>query len=348
MHVDVAKDGQRVRLSTGIHANDPHKTRKLNELKAKIESMGGDGDLSFLDNLNTPELRNDTDVYMIFLDYVRRINDGEIMTRSGGKFSKMSAYNYARVVTIVGLFNKKLDLESSGTKKIYNYIQAFDEHITKTYSDKSKADMMNIFMIILRAVANERGLAVPQYRIQKPKEKPIIVLSPDEVTAVITNPFDHSDPEKRLVWEVIAMMLVTTLRLSDAISLLPSDMMGNQLVKHNKKTGHLTNMPLPNSFQWVGDNIRNLGSIYSMQPTKDLVYKHIKEVVGRYSSVKNPHPHMMRKSAITSMIYNNVNERHVKFASGHSANSPSFERYVGHVEKTYKSEIKNYYEKLGW
>lgn len=348
MHVDVGMNKERLRLSTGIHANDPHKNRKLNALRLKIESLVSNGDFSALEFINTPELRSDTDIYMIFLDYVKRIDSGEVLTRSGTKFSKMAAYNYSRVVNILGKFNKKLNLEAATPAKIKSYIQKFNEHLLESYNDKTTADTMNIFMIILRAVANERTFLVPQYKIRKPKEKPIVVLSPDEVTAVITNPFDHSDPEKRLVWEVVAMMLVTTLRLSDAISLSPDDMMGSQLVKHNKKTGHLTNMPLPNSFQWVGDNIRNLGRIYSIHPTKDLVYKHIKEVVGRYSNVKNPHPHMMRKSAITSMIYNNVNERHVKFASGHSANSPSFERYVGHVDKTYKSEIKNYYEKLGW
>ena len=58
------------------------------------------------------------------------------------------------------------------------------------------------------------------------------------------------------------------------------------------------------------------------------------------------HPHLLRKTAITTMIYNKVPERFIKFASGHTTNSNAFERYVGHVEKYYKSEINDYYGKM--
>jgi integrase len=58
------------------------------------------------------------------------------------------------------------------------------------------------------------------------------------------------------------------------------------------------------------------------------------------------HPHLLRKTAITTMIYNKVPERFIKFASGHTTNSTAFERYVGHVEKYYKSEMNDYYGRI--
>jgi integrase len=58
------------------------------------------------------------------------------------------------------------------------------------------------------------------------------------------------------------------------------------------------------------------------------------------------HPHMLRKTAITNMIYNKVPERFIKFASGHALKSNAFERYVGHVERYYQSEINDYYGRM--
>ncbi len=58
------------------------------------------------------------------------------------------------------------------------------------------------------------------------------------------------------------------------------------------------------------------------------------------------HPHMLRKTAITTMLFNGVPERYIKFASGHTENSEAFGLYVGHNEKNYKNEVVNYYNKF--
>jgi integrase len=55
-------------------------------------------------------------------------------------------------------------------------------------------------------------------------------------------------------------------------------------------------------------------------------------------------PHMLRKTAITSMLVNGVSEQHVKFASGHSEKSQSFERYKGFIDRNFQNEISSYYE----
>jgi hypothetical protein len=46
------------------------------------------------------------------------------------------------------------------------------------------------------------------------------------------------------------------------------------------------------------------------------------------------------------MLANNVSPEHVKFASGHKPSSESFNRYIGFVDRHYKSQITDYHKKM--
>jgi integrase len=176
------------------------------------------------------------------------------------------------------------------------------------------------------------------------------------------------------LWEISATILITTLRIGDAMSLTEKDLILTKdivyLRKKNEKTGVYSEMPLPKFLSDIyRENLTRHGRIYSIQPDREVVYKGMKDffrmyddlheivsvadvdVRGKEFIVSKPlwewvHPHLLRKTAITTMIYNKVPERFIKFASGHSTNSTAFERYVGHVEKYYKSEINDYYGKM--
>jgi integrase len=165
--------------------------------------------------------------------------------------------------------------------------------------------------------------------------------------------------------------MITTLRIQDALSLVPSDFEfkdGNCFMnKHNTKTGAISQMPLPKVLSdKFNSNIGSLGRVFTIKPNKAIIYSRLKDLFYMYPEMHEQitikkigvhgedvsetrpyylavHPHMLRRTAITTMLVNGVSERHIKFASGHTPKSTAFERYVGFVEKKYQSDINDYY-----
>jgi site-specific recombinase XerD len=58
-------------------------------------------------------------------------------------------------------------------------------------------------------------------------------------------------------------------------------------------------------------------------------------------------PHVLRRSAITSMLVAGVDEETVKKMSGHARNSGSFNVYVGHVQSHFDEQSNKYLSFIG-
>lgn len=344
-YVSVSHNYERYRVCTGAPESDDLEPLRKRVLKL-IDRHGIEG----VTKIQTPEERSSSDLYTRLSQQLADIHAGKILTNSGKPFTKMSKYNYGRAVHVVGMYPEKFIISPrTTTPKLMEYLRGLDEYMSKTYSEKTRSGYMNIIMVMIKPICIELGISIPPFKVIKPPEGPVRVMLPEEISEFIKRPYEGDDINMRYAYEVCAIMLVTTLRLSDAMALAPSDIYNGQLSKPNQKTGAVTNLPLPKSITtWIEKNIENTGMVYCMPPNRNVVYKYIKPLIAGYSSVPNPHPHMLRASAITNLLYNDVDERHIKFASGHSAKSTSFERYVGFVDQNYRSEIKNFYEKVGW
>ena len=182
------------------------------------------------------------------------------------------------------------------------------------------------------------------------------------------------DAGTKFMWEVCATMMITSLRISDAINLKPADFRwvdGEMfMMRENTKTGEETTLPLPevlaekftynvNKYGQVFTPIefvpvyhfrRNFKSFFQRYPEmhETLTYRKLDArgnkitITQRYYELV--HPHMLRKTAITSMIKNGVSIDHVRFASGHK--SEAINRYIGWIDRTHKTEVKGYYKNM--
>jgi integrase len=206
--------------------------------------------------------------------------------------------------------------------------------------------------------------------------KPIVTFSPEFVKKFLRdedNIYNKLESEKKMVWEISATILITTMRVSDAISLEPADFNivkdSMFLNKRNSKTNAMSQSPLPKLLSdRYRENLARFGRIYTTVPSKNKIYEHMKDMFRMYEDLHElftvskmgirgepvtetkplyewAHPHLLRKTAITTMIANKVPDRHIKFLSGHAENSASYGYYIGHVEKHYQSDMIDYFNK---
>lgn len=325
--------------------------------------------------------------------YVKMMYSGEVLSYSKKKYSIASAkiYRYCSdVVTEFASIYKRLDISryhihhdwSSQEKQklaeeYSNYFKKLEDYmIDKGLSVKTRSEVMNMVGIMTNYWANKLFFSLPKIPRLQSHDKAIVVLPPEFIGKFLNdlNTYERLSPELKTVWELSATIMITTLRIGDAMSMDKTNLIINRdnvfLRKKNEKTGVYSEMPLPKMLSNIyRENLARYDRIYTLKPNKDLVYENINDLFKMYEDthetvsvtqvdvrgkefiVSKPlwqwvHPHMLRKTAITTMIYNKVPERFIKFASGHTTNSTAFERYVGHVERYYQTEINDYYGKI--
>lgn len=348
VYVQMVIDGKVKRASTGVMASGrnfragrfvgpSYHLNKLIQQRAEQIKSGNKNNLAEL-----------------FAKYVRMMQSGELKTKSGNKFTQNSIRLYSYLSDYIQTYDGD--------------IKNFADYLWESgLSDRTIAEMINLTRGIIK-YWNDRGDIVSDMPDRKiVRDKPIVVLPPDFVKKFLTTDMELF-PELQLAWEISATILVTSLRISDAISLSPKDFTISDgkvfLNKSNKKTGAVSRMPIP---QKIGDiYIRNLssGCPYSMIPENSVVYSGIRKLFSMFSELdydvsivnngktetRKMHewvtPHMLRKSSITTMIYSGVPDRHIKFASGHSANSLAYQKYVGHVEQLYHNDVEAYHKTI--
>lgn len=267
-------------------------------------------------------------------------------------------------------------------QKIDRYIQyfrKFEDYLSDhEYVLSSRFTIMRCLASLINMICESYNISLPKVPLPVLKHNPVITLQPDFVAKFVSDQYkiyDGLDEDQKYAWEIAATILVTTFRLSDALSLSMNDISEREgrmfIAKMNKKTGQFSYIPVPSKMAAIfKSNYEKYGDIYTKhfsgtsipmaikdvfsmisEMHEEIVMKRIgvkgEEIINIMPIYKAIHPHMLRKTAITTMVYMGVSDRHIKFASGHSENSRAFERYVGHVEKMFKTELIDYYEKLG-
>lgn len=315
--------------------------------------------------------------------YVTMMKSGELKTKNSQPFRKQTiksyqfAYNsYARFGTTMEVadMNGKTEMERKRIAKAQRlHFESFNSWmIDEEFSPNTRSAVMNVIGIVLRYWSEELLISIPKVNKVPKVDAPIITLPVEFVKRFVNDDrYDSFSPEHRFLWEVCATMLVTSMRISDAITLSRNDLYVDQgvfIVKENQKTGATTTLPLPSSlYQKFLDNIEKYGDVYTpiKQDRLSFINKNLKSFMSTYEELNQEvsfksstpegvrvtnvkklcdivHPHMLRKTAITTMLSNGVSEEHVRFASGHK--SDAIKRYIGWVERMHKSEINNYYE----
>lgn len=318
--------------------------------------------------------------------YIDDMEKGKILTvtRKPFKYCTRKTYKHALNMYLeFGVFEItqfKPGLNDSARRAIANkfikHMEAFEESMYVGVN--SKATIMNIVSIVVNHIAGQLMIAIP--RISKPKAllNPIMTLPDAFVKRFLTDEEKYNSLSKRhkLVWEVCAIMLVSSLRIKDACSLTDLNFDHNSdglfMIKENSKTGKITTSPLPTLLSKILLNNINNGSLYTKSGIQMLpcsIRREFKnffkqyedtdvDVVVRKYNMKGVLvsktdklynvilPHMFRKTSITMMLANGVSIDHAKFASGHSQGSKSFDRYVAFSDQRYSSEIKRYYNSI--
>lgn len=240
----------------------------------------------------------------------------------------------------------------------------YDEFMSEELEcgSNTRAGYLRLINVAVEWAKDKYYLALPKPYMVDTEDVPIVVLDPSFVKSFI-----RKQGLDQLMFEVSAMILTTTLRMSDIESLRPQHFVKVEgsfhLRKRNKKTGAMTTIPLhPVVSEFLSHNISTYGSVFCKKVNHWVVREQMPEffsqfpecqemttVVRKGREIVRPlweycKPHMLRKSAITTMIYDGVDTRFIKFASGHSQNSPSFERYVAHVDRVFRNKLAEYYD----
>lgn len=403
-----------IRISTGIKVELHHRFDKTfignnlevmtlnNELKRQ-EIMLNDlfiryNDLELVRKnfRNTPELPESQDSYdlaELSRKFVQLCANGKKSVKNR-PYSPESIRTYANVANYLYEFAhecRRMDiskfhidaqlgpLEKRSIADAFDlYFFEFDEWmVRRDMSIYSRGVIMNIVGAFVKYWAEYYFFNLPKVKRLEKVEHPIVVLHPEFVSKFLSdNLYDRLGAEMKVVWEVAATILVSTLRLSDAVSLKPTDFMirhdGMFLNKAIQKTvGENCQLLIPKKLASIYQhNMSTRGSVYS-GPIKmfDIHHKmrplfrmydelHLPHSVnrlgnrGQVETISKPmwdwvHPHMLRKSAITTLKYYGMDDSHIKHASGHAKNSNAYNRYTAVVDTMFSRDFKNVHERMG-
>ena len=265
--------------------------------------------------------------------------------------------------------------------KTAEFYQAFHNQMIE---DDMAVTSQSRYMDYLKGVIHqaERDLLVKVYTDYSmlKEELPVTTLSPDMVRSFLRINYNELPEELLMPYEISFVILITSLRVGDAMKLTFHDfnMIDGKAVIYgyrNKKTGTRTASPIPERLYLIlKANHERTGNIYSnvdnyqnmrrdaaigMQKIMNMIPEcHAEISLTRLSPdgksevrITKPlwelvKPHMLRKTAITTMLHAGVEQHLIKNLSGHSGKSASFDRYVGYVESVHNMVISDYQDKL--
>ncbi len=217
------------------------------------------------------------------------------------------------------------------------------------------------------------------YRLEE--EIPVIVISPERLHFLIYNQELENKLTKRLKIkkDMLIFGCTTALRFSDLTSLNKTNIeyIGDRvyLCKQSIKTGITMRILLPDYcmeilkkykrrkrslFPPISNTNFNIGlrTIARLAGWTELVGKTRSRrgvAITQYSLENNMQEyrfcdlvssHIMRRTAITTLLQLGMNEINVRHISGHRPNSASFFRYVNYSASFFDDEMNKYYEKL--
>lgn len=329
--------------------------------------------------------------------HIERIDSGVVKSARNKRYAKNSVVTYRTLAAILTRYKEdrgadldlfKCDLNNRPNLEekrkaagvLNKYLAGLHDYMVEhDYSINTQEFAIRMCKILINAASAEYFMNIPVKYTIATEDAPIVVLPPDVVASVLQDKagvYDTLCDRMRMVYEVACTILVTTFRISDAISLAPihlsKDGSGRHFIqKHNIKTGAMTLLPIPDRLAAVyGANIKRNGTLFTCEVNERTARSFMPELFKlwpethrtisvprkaangeEYYFVTSPlydfcKPHVLRKSAITSMLVHKVPERDIKQMSGHTANSSAFERYAGFAEKVFNSNIEDYYAKM--
>lgn len=257
------------------------------------------------------------------------------------------------------------------------YFKGLDNYMIQNgHMKNSRAIVLHVLNSIVKHYGSKLFILLPEIPKINFAEKPIVVLDPEFVMKFLSDPiYEKLDGNMRFVWEVAATILVTTMRISDVFTLKWEHMTDRKdglfLNKMNIKTGGNTNMILPTKLANVfRENMAKHGQIFTpVKGPHTIVYSELPKLFAMYPELHQNFstyltnadgskelatqplyewvkPHMLRKTAITTMLVMGIDEQHVKFASGHVFTSKSFEKYRAFIDRNFNNQLNNYYGKM--
>lgn len=328
-----------------------------------------------------------TDMANLCHEYINRMRSGDVRTKGAKRFSDESVRTYAHSADYLSKFAKENESKSGTRYDIRQFntelkqkamtawtsmFRKFEEWMVyRGLNVRSRQNVINQIGIMARYWGEQMFITLPKNPSVLQAEKEVIALPPAFVGEFLSSPMPDNI-ERRYAWEVAATILVTTLRIGDVLTLTDRDFSLDftSIRKVLSKTGTCS-MPIPKRLADIYiENLAKYGHIFCHRPNKSVVYKHLRTLMSGYTSLRQvvslhsqdihgakiteilPYwmvvtPHVLRKTAITSMLYHGVSHIHVRHASGHSQSSRAFWQYVKVVDDLYGKDITAAHERMG-
>ena len=289
-----------------------------------------------------------------------------------------------RIIAVNKLSQKEMIVEKNYWKRFYKRFSEFlyKRGVYDNYVGMVFKSLKVVFKFIQQEKLINVGEFYKQFHVLK-EEVPIITLMPEQLKFLIQNTDfekEFSDTEKE-VRDIFVFGCTVALRFSDLFSIRVKDVeavLGNYYLSvQSQKTETLTRVKLPeyavaiiNQFKkgktantklfpfyslfWFNKNLKRiaekLGWTYEIGKSRSKMgvsYGINKSNKKSYRFCDMISSHIMRRTAITTMLMHEVPERVVRKISGHSEGSKAFGRYVNLVQSYIDESIDRHYERMG-
>lgn len=409
VYVRVNKDGRNIRMSTGILVNGKwddvkeefanasnasllKEKARIAEIAERAETLeqvrsmynvqaevGGIGD-------------NETDLVKRLKDYEHRVVTGRIKKKKTmTPLAKKTRLQISWAISYVEEFAKnegnldlsRFDLSSgrsvaekrSAEAEWRRWWAAFvDDLVDKELAISTRSVLMTVINTAVSNVCRELYIMAPEVPTVPPNSAPIIVIQPDDVPGFVSDSdelYETFGATDKFLWEISAVMIISTMRVSDALALTMRHLTEKDgllyMNKRNQKTGAFTLCPLtPLVSKRLLDNYNTTGNIYTRPGRavylasgvlktffqkyefahRELTVSMADHMGGESLQTKPLYEwitaHTMRKTGITAMIYNKIDDEYIRMLSGHKPGSKAFERYKGWVNANYNESVLKY------
>lgn len=290
-----------------------------------------------------------------------------------------------RICTVNTSNQRKLKAELSYWKKFYRQFTDYLSREKECF-DNYIGMVFKIIRVFFNYLKTDKLMPIGEYHKQfyvRKEDIPVITLMPDQLQYLIHNKeFERSlKPTLRKTKDVFVFGCTVALRYSDLMNLRFRDIVSVNgqayLVCKSIKVGNVTRVKLPayaldivtknkisaNASQKIFKGVcvsqfnKNLRQLTELAGWVELVGKSRKqdgkEVEQFLADTKKPYrfcdlvtSHVMRRTAITTMLMYGMPEYIVRKISGHSASSRAFYRYVNLVQPYLDQEIDKVHERL--
>ncbi len=348
--------------------------------------------------METSRPRNATNSKSLYLlDYMgRKINDmrsGALLSANRTRYSDNTIRTYRGVMNIyrrycniigtdidlysIDLGGKDVNIRQIAKDRSVRYFTQFIDYMVREGMKPNAQQSITGVMAVFLGMAEKELSLILDKSFRVPGEEFPIVVAPVAFYKDFLNDrqgmYASFDPNDKTRYEIAAIIMLSTLRISDVVALKPGNFIpvegGAELVVVNQKTRKRT-VGLISTPVWekIRANIETRGSVFSSEPTERIsdprhMFSHYHELQEpRTVHVQSPDrskileitkplwewlsPHALRRTAITTMLALGMNDRQIKHLSGHRGDSRSFEKYVSFTEATQKAEVSRFQDKI--